>query len=266
MIVPRIPEHERYLEPFFGGGSVYFDAISADYCFANDINSDLMNFYSHVKSQHERFFLELYEWIEQWERFPLSGREVMYYEVRDRYNSNSSSKVIRAIDFFLLRELAYGGMFRVNSNGKFNVPFGKSYGRNTDILRNKVDHLRSELVIAKMQKINLHSFDFQQFINSERGEGQKEFMFVDPPYDSVFSKYGHNDFNTVDQRRLADCLKSYSGHFMLVVKATPLIEELYFYCDQLHVEFYDLRYKFNIKGRFSRNSRHALITNYEPAL
>ena len=173
MIVPRIPEHERYLEPFFGGGSVYFDAISADYCFANDINSDLMSFYSHVKSQHEGFFLELYKWIEQWERFSLSDREAMYYEVRDRHNSNSSSEVIRAIDFFLLRELAYGGMFRVNSNGEFNVPFGKSYGRKTDTLRNKVDHLRSELVIEKMQKINLHSFDFQQFINSEGGGGKR---------------------------------------------------------------------------------------------
>ena len=61
MIVPKIPRHERYLEPFFGGGggSVYFDTISARSCAVNDIHPDLMGFYSVVKNQCERFFSEL---------------------------------------------------------------------------------------------------------------------------------------------------------------------------------------------------------------
>ncbi|MXW95086.1 MAG: DNA adenine methylase [Acidimicrobiaceae bacterium] len=147
LIAPRVPEHSRYFEPFFGGGSVYFDAIDAE-SHANDLHPDLMEFYRCVKNDDERFFQHLYSIVEDWERAPLVGRDAIYYECRERYNASAPTTVQRAADFFLLRELAYGGMFRVNANGRFNVPFGRAYAKNKN-LREKVDHLRSEAVVAK---------------------------------------------------------------------------------------------------------------------
>ena len=90
-------------------------------------------------------------------------------------------------------------------------------------------------------------------------------MFVDPPYDSSFSKYDTLEFSEQDQRRLAEALMQFAGRFMLVCKATPLIEDLYGGVEHLRVHHYEYQYKFNIKGRFSRSSTHAMITNYEAA-
>ena len=260
-IVPRIPQHNRYFEPFFGGGSVYFDAIFSP-AHVNDLHTDLMLFYRCVQEQEESFFDFLYYQIGVWEEATLYGRDNLYYEVRSRYNANNCPTEHRAADFFLLRELAYGGMFRVNSNGEFNVPFGRAYGRNKD-LRSKVDNLKSPDVRAKMSLLELHSYDFADFLD-RFDFNSSDFMFVDPPYDTSFSKYHQMDFNEADQVRLAEYLSRFEGRFMLVCKLTPAIEELYLDCDRYYVSQYEFQYKFNIKGRFSRSSTHVLITNYDP--
>ena len=261
LIAPRIPEHSRYFEPFFGGGSVYFAAIDAE-SFANDLHPDLMEFYRCVKHGDERFFEHLYSIVEDWERASLVERDAVYYECRERYNASRLTTVQRAADFFLLRELAYGGMFRVNSSGHFNVPFGRAYAENKN-LREKVDRLRSDAAVAKMQRLNLSALDFADFLGCFEFRPE-DFMFVDPPYDSSFSKYDTLDFAEEDQRRLAEALVGFAGRFMLVCKATPLIEDLYHGVEHLRVHRYEYQYKFNIKGRFSRASTHAMITNYGP--
>lgn len=260
-IVPRIPSHDRYFEPFFGGGSVYFDAIVSP-AYVNDLHSDLMTFYCCVQNQQDGFFDFLYRQVDDWEKASPYGRNSLYYEVRSRYNAINYPMEHRAADFFLLRELAYGGMFRVNSNGEFNVPFGRSYGRNKD-LRSKVDNLRSPEVIAKMSLLELNSYDFSEFLG-KFDFSSSDFMFVDPPYDTSFSKYNDTDFKETDQVRLAECLGKFEGRFMLVCKLTPVIERLYLDCGKYHVSQYEFQYKFNIKGRFSRSSIHALVTNYDP--
>ena len=262
LIAPRIPEHSRYFEPFFGGGSVYFAAIDAE-SFANDLHPDLMEFYRCVKHGDERFFQHLYSIVDDWELASLVGRDAIYYDCRDRYNASPPTTAQRAADFFLLRELAYGGMFRVNANGHFNVPFGRAYAKSKN-LREKVDHLRSDAVVAKMERLNLSALDFADFLDCFEF-CQDDFMFVDPPYDSSFSKYDTLDFAEQDQRRLAKALMQFTGRFMLVCKATPLIEDLYHGVEHLRVHHYEYQYKFNIKGRFSRSSTHAMITNYEAA-
>lgn len=258
-IKPLIPPHSRYFEPFFGGGSVFFDAIHV-YSYANDLHPDLMMFYRCVKRQRSDFFNVLFDYIEEWESGSLERRDAMYYRCRDRYNADESPATHRAADFFLLRELAYGGMFRVNASGHFNVPFGRAYARNKN-LRKKVEYLKSPAVCAKMSLLELSALDFGDFL--ERFSFRKDdFMFIDPPYDSSFSKYDQLDFDEGDQKRLAECLERFDGKFMLVCKLTPLIESLYF-DNGYSVLQYENTYKFNIKGRFSRSSTHVMITNYD---
>lgn len=261
-IESRIPPHQRYFEPFFGGGSVFFHAIDAEIAYANDLHPDLMAFYERVQNQCVIFFELLDRWVAEWENANLEERNCMYYEVRERYNTRRSTTAERAVDFFLLRELAYGGMFRVNSNGDFNVPFGRAYARNKN-MRGKINRLRSFPVKAKLSCLRLHTGDFDEFLDNFDFDTD-DFMFVDPPYDSSFSQYDRVDFSVDDQRRLARRLRNFNGLFMLVCKLTPLIEELYLHHSDFQVFRYQCRYRFNIKGRFSRNAIHVVVTNYDP--
>ena len=261
-IRPLIPPHRRYFEPFFGGGSVFFDAINVD-AYVNDLHKDLMLFYTCVKEQRTEFFEVLFGFVKEWEAGTDIDRETMYYQARDRYNATDTMTVDRAADFFLIRQFAYGGMFRVSRQGNFNVPFGKAYARSDSGLRLKVEHLASTAVQQKLQLLTLSTLDFEDFL--QRIEfGADDFVFLDPPYDTTFSNYV-SDFDEEDQKRLARCLEGLEGKFMLVSKLTPLIEELYV-GNGYAVRQYELGYRFNIKQRFSRSTTHVLVTNYDPNL
>ncbi len=261
-IRPLIPPHRRYFEPFFGGGSVFFDAIDVE-AYVNDLHKDLMLFYKCVKEQRPEFFEVLLGFVEEWEAGTYIDRETMYYQARDRYNATGAMTVNRAADFFLIRQFAYGGMFRVSRQGNFNVPFGKAYARSDSGLRLKVEHLASAAVQQKLQLLTLSTLDFEDFLQ-RREFGADDFVFLDPPYDTSFSNYV-SDFDEEDQKRLARCLEGLQGKFMLVSKLTPLIEELYV-GNGYSVRQYELGYKFNIKQRFSRSTTHVLVTNYDADL
>ena len=240
----------------------FFHAIDT-MAHGNDTHRDLMIFYECVKNKCPIFSRLLYDWITGWEKSSLEGKSAMYYKVRDRYNKNNNATPShRAVDFFLLRELAYGGMFRENAKGEFNVPFGRAYAHNKN-LRGKVDYLHSGEVRTKMKQLTLHTLDFGVFLD-QFDFNHDDFMFVDPPYDTSFSKYGCSDFDTSDQIRLSEHLKKFKGRFLLVCKLTPLTEKLYTQHHNFQVLYYNCRYKFNIKGRFPRESVHIRVTNYVP--
>lgn len=263
IIAPRIPPHDRYFEPFFGGGSVYFYCIETNFAYANDLNADLISFYRLVKNRNVKFFGLLHEWLDEWDKNPLDHRTSMYYEAREIYNSSRKRSIARSVHFFLIRELAYGGMFRRNGAGDFNVPLGRTYAQSNGQLRRKVDHLLSDSVQGKLNKLSLYDMDFSNFLDTFEFSS-RDFMFVDPPYDTSFSTYDE-EFQACDQIRLGNILKAFRGKFMLVCKLTPLTESIY--QDEaakglLHIYEYDAQYRFNIKGRFSRDSRHILVTNY----
>jgi DNA adenine methylase len=256
-IAPRIPKHNRYFEPFFGGGSVYFNAINKQ-AYINDTHPDLMLFYKLVKTHNTKFFFLLDNFIFEWNS-NKNEREAIYYKIRKRYNETNRLTIEKAVDFFILREYAYGGMFRVNLKGEFNVPFGYNYV-NKDIQK-KIDYLNSNSVLEKLSYAEIYTIDFQRFVNKFKFN-KNDFMFVDPPYHCSFSKYDKDDFGVKDQERLANYLLNFKGKFMLVIQYTDLIKELY-KSNKLNIYIYDKKYKFNIKGRFNRSVKHALITNYD---
>ena len=177
-IRPLIPPHNRYFEPFFGGGSVFFDAISAP-SFANDIHPDLMMFYSCIQSQNSQFFRLLTSYAHEWERGTLERRQDMYYRARALYNALPAASPESAAIFFLIRQLAYAGMFRVNADGAFNVPFGRAYGFSGALLRRKVEYLQSPVVQEKMRLLSLSVSDFEEFLDSFEIT-ENDFLFMDP--------------------------------------------------------------------------------------
>ena len=256
-IAPRIPPHDRYFEPFFGGGSIFFSQINKS-SYVNDSHHDLMMFYKCVKNQDAHFFSLLDNFIADWNR-RADDRPSIYMEIRSRYNSAKEATIQKAVDFFILREYAYGGMFRLNSMGEFNVPFGHAYVKKN--IQKKVNYLSSDSILQKFENLELYNVDFEEF-SKNFIFNEHDFMFVDPPYNCIFTRYNGHSFDVSDQERLASFLLDFTGQFMLVTQYTDLMRELYD-SSKVSVHTYDKQYRFNIKGRFNRAVQHALIINYD---
>lgn len=162
--------------------------------------------------------------------------------------------------FFFVRENAYASMFRYNQRGAFNVPYGGiSYNRKD--LAGKVAHLRSPSVRERLAGADVENLDFEAFLRRYQPD-PRDFVFVDPPYDSDFSTYARNRFDLGDHRRLARYLTAECpARFLLVIKNTPAIRELY---DQpgLRISSFDKTYLVSFQDRNNREAEHLLITNY----
>lgn len=256
---------DRYIEPFFGGGALYF-AIAPDNAVINDLNVRLMSFYSDVANNYCRMRTELdeiesmyesnrrdYEALKQQfpdERVP-DANEAMYYSIRAQFNGLESTSLLAGTLYYYINKTAYSGMIRYNNNGEFNVPYGRYKHFNTRIITEK-----HSVLLRSATRMNT---DFENVLAEC---GPDDFVFLDPPYDSPFSNYGNeatkNGFSEDDHRRLADLFFTLPCKALLVIGSTPLTESLY----STHVvSRYSKSYAVNIRNRFKANSEHILVTN-----
>lgn len=182
-----------------------------------------------------------------------------YMYIRSLYNSINVEDDIAAYSayFYFIREYCYSSMFRYNSDGKFNVPYGGiSYNRKN--LFTKIEYLHSEIIVNKLQKASMHCEDFETFLNT-LNLSEKDFIFLDPPYDTEFSTYANNTFDKNDQIRLADYLKKTKARFLLVIKETDFIRSLY---PRFNIISFDKHYLVSFKNRNKKDVTHLIITNY----
>lgn len=189
-------------------------------------------------------------------------RAAFYMSIRARYNRARLSETwneVRLADFLFLRQFAYAAMFRFNSRGEFNVPYGGvTYNRKS--LADKLDILFSAGMLERLQNTTWRCGDFELFLR-EAAPVRSDFIFVDPPYDSDFSDYDNLPFGSRDQERLQRVLEGLSASVMVVIKDTPMIRRLY-RSDRWRVESADKTYMWTIKSRNDRETTHLTITNY----
>lgn len=112
-----------------------------------------------------------------------------------------------------------------------------------------------------MQKTQIYNLDFETFCNTINLT-EKDFMFLDPPYDTEFSTYALNEFSKNDQIRLANYLKNTKAKFMLVIKNTDFIYNLY-KSNGFYIKSFDKKYLVSFQNRNSKEAEHLIITNYE---
>lgn len=335
LIKGLFPVFERYVEPFFGGGSVFF-GIDCDDAIINDISSSLITFYKSVQRGSDEFRCYLEEYNDVFEGLK-SGVDARMGEILSFYNEGkdvtditreviapfaSSSVVLDADDFdkvmvssvkdkvkrtkkieekedfnsdvtcnlltgftsgfylytrkvyndihlgnitvsddfasanyYFIREFCYGAMFRFNSKGTFNIPYG-GISYNSKNFKGKIDYLLSEEVKSKLSTADIRNSDFEEVLKETKAT---DFVFLDPPYDTEFSEYDGNAFGKEEQVRLRDALLKCPAKFMLVIKNTDFIYELY--KEHFTIRSFDKKYGCNIKGRFDRNVKHLIITN-----
>ena len=190
----------------------------------------------------------------------------MYY--RSLYNlPDKKDKSENAALYLFMRQYAYSSMFRFSKSGKFNVPYGgKSY--NNIYLKDKITYYKNKDLINYLNNTVIENKDFEQFLNSYSPH-KDDFLFIDPPYDSEFSKYDNMSFDAQEQRRLANYLiNKTEANWMIIIKDTPLVRELYVpgtYTSnnkQIYVDNFKKKYSVNFKNRNSQRTQHLLITNY----
>lgn len=189
----------------------------------------------------------------------ITARKTAFYMmVRKQYNLQPNNNAMRAATYFFLREYCYSSMFRFSNNGEFNVPYGgMSY--NNKFLINKIDEMFSVEMHNYMADTTIQQNDFEDFLNQYEFN-DRDFIFLDPPYDSDFSTYDQNPFDRNEQIRLRDFLTHTNAKWMLIIKKTDFINELY---RDFHVYEYGKNYMVSFKNRNDKNVSHLLITNYQ---
>jgi len=192
-------------------------------------------------------------------------RAAMYMAIRSRYNHARREgrwEPFRSADFLFLREFSYAAMFRFNSRGDFNVPYGGvTYNRKS--LNDKVRLLSSSAMRERLAATEWRCMDFEPFL-AEASPNSDDFVFVDPPYDSAFSAYDDMPFTVVDQERLQRTLADLPSAVMVVIKDTPDIRHIYA-GDRWRISAAPKTYMWTIKSRNDRAATHLTITNYAQA-
>lgn len=190
-------------------------------------------------------------------------KSAFYMHFRHLYNNSQKHKLNSAFKsaiFLFIRNFAYSGMFRYNSGGDFNVPYGGIAYNRKNFLK-KVDYLRTKELQSRLDATTIENLDFEEFFTLHK-PAAKDFIFLDPPYDSEFSTYTKNRFAKSDQIRLANYLINTSkAKWMLIIKNTEFIYSLY--TDKgLKVKSFDKTYLVSFMNRNDKSAEHLLITNY----
>ncbi len=190
-------------------------------------------------------------------------KSAFYMHFRHIYNFHKKYELNQAFYtaiFLFIRNYAYSGMFRYNSKGEFNVPYG-GIAYNNKNFRKKIEYLKSEPLRELLSKTNIVNADFQDFFNLYEPT-ENDFIFLDPPYDTEFSTYAQNDFVKNDQKRLADFLiNNCRAKWMMIIKNTDFIFDLY-NNQNIKISTFDKTYLVSFMNRNDKNVEHLLITNY----
>ena len=191
-----------------------------------------------------------------------SFKASFYNFVRYMYNHkelSSKSDAEHTGNFYFIREFCYSSMFRFNSLGEFNVPYG-GLNYNNKNFKKKIDYLKSSELQSYMKNTTISKLDFEEFLNRHT-HTKDDFIFLDPPYDTEFSSYDKNVFDKNDQLRLRDYLLKTNSKFILVIKNTDFIKKAY--SDRVfRIVNFDKKYSVSFMNRNNKVTEHLLIKNF----
>jgi DNA adenine methylase len=251
---------DTYYEPFIGAGAVLFD-LQPKQAVINDINIELVNVYNVVKNNVDELIAHL-------KKHENGNDKDYFYAMRDLDRNKEKydrlSPVEKAARMIYLNKTCFNGLFRVNSQGQFNVPFGKY--KNPQIVNEMV--LRAVHLYLSSIDVTIWNRDFSEVVeNANKGD----FVYFDPPYDPVsntssFTGYSLDGFNRDDQLRLRDVcveLDKKGCKFLLSNSATDFIKQI-FEEKGFHIEIVSATRNINSVAAKRGKIDEVLVMNYEP--
>ncbi|MBS3922935.1 MAG: DNA adenine methylase [Nitrosarchaeum sp.] len=245
-------EKGRYFEPFVGGGAVFFDLLPKK-AFLSDLNYDLMVTYNVIKNNIDALIRSLKKHAYEKEYF---------LKVRAK-DSKKLSDIEIASRFIFLNRTCFNGMYRVNSSGQFNVPFGKY----SNPLICDEDNLRK--VSKALQNVEIKHQDYKEVLKKAR---KGDFVYFDPPYFPVsktasFTTYTNEAFLEKEQIELRDTFLELDkrGCFVMLSNSdTPFINKIYSEAKGAHITITKVLAGRAINSNASKRGKitEVLVTNY----
>ncbi len=249
-------EYNTYYEPFVGGGALLFE-LAPKHAVINDLNKELMNTYK-VLCDEEKFK----KMCRVLNNYEANHSEEFYYEIRNKdRNKNTYNKLsdyTRAARTIYLNKACFNGLYRVNSKGEFNVPYGKKTKVNTYDGNNLITVSN----YLTMNDIKILNVDYKEALKTAK---KGDFVYIDPPYDSdtaIFTNYTETGFNKDSQRELAFVFKELSDKGVFVMLSnynTTLIQDLY---KGYHIHLIEAKRNINANAKKRGIVFEVIITNY----
>lgn len=256
----RTPDYSgTYFEPFLGAGAVLFNQDASRRKCVSDFNEDLIEVYEVVRDQ----CLELIDALKKHE-----NTRDHYYFVRewdrDEEFRTRRSKVERAARFIYLNKTTYNGLYRVNSKGQMNVPFGNQASANW---------IQEELLSSVSSFLNVRDAEGQATTRILSGDYKKltamarrgDFVYLDPPYAGTFTQYQSGGFSPAQQIELRDeavRLTEAGVPLLLSNSDVPAIHELYNSSSGFTVDIVNVRRAIGAKLESRSRVQEVLINNY----
>ena len=246
--------NRNYYEPFVGGGAILFHLYPKK-AVINDFNEELINVYKTIKENPEELITDL--------RTHKNDPDY-FYDIRalDRKNDFLKlSDIKRASRVIYLNKTCYNGLYRVNSSGEFNSPFGRY--ENPNIVNEST--IRAVSNYLNGNNITILNGDFEDAL---KGIKKGDFVYFDPPYHPVsassnFTGYVQGGFLESDQKRLkvlCDKLNDEGVKFLLSNSATQFIENLY---KDYIIKYVKASRAINSNAKKRGEIDEVLIKNYE---
>lgn len=223
--LPKLSNTATYYEPFIGGGAVFFD-LQPSKAVVNDINNELINVYQTIRDDVEKLIAELGN------KNKYANTSECYYKIRELDRNpdvyNKLSNIEKAARVIYLNKTCYNGLYRVNSMGEFNSPFGRY--KNPSIV-NEIG-LRAVSKYFREANITFRNMDFEKALE---GIKKGDFVYFDPPYvplstTSNFTGYNESGFGSEEQERLkslCDKLTDQGVHILLSNSDCEYIRNLF---------------------------------------
>ena len=251
--------YQAYHEPFVGGGAVFFH-LDPDVGTINDLNERLATFYEVVRDYPDQLIAEnkTHEYAEEY-----------FYQAREKFNRALSQSTVTREDriqeaslLLYLNRTCFNGLYRENSDGEFNVPFGRH--TNPDWVQEQ----RIRKASRSLQGTDVFNTDFD-YVLEEATSG--DLVYFDPPYEPVsktadFNAYHADGFDRDDQRRLRDTAVELSKKDVAVlISNSPPVAELYETYDTFAVTYVDAARTINSDASNRGDVAEVLITNVPPS-
>jgi DNA adenine methylase len=226
-LLHSVPSHfANYYEPFLGGGALFFAIYSRNRSFnaiLSDVNAELISAYEVIKDAPDQLIQLLSRFREEYFR---SGNSSSYYYQKRQWQT--TDPIESAARLIFLNKTCYNGLYRVNSRGEFNVPFGRY--KNPKIV--DPENILAVSTALRDANAQLRCADYRTVLSSC---AKNDFVYLDPPYQpksktSSFTDYAPGGFSEQDQRELAEEFRKLVDRGCAVLLSnseTPLTSHLY---------------------------------------
>ena len=224
-----------------------------------DLNSRLFGFYLQVKKNPEMLYLGIVEIADEFNALEEKYKKDFYLSLRFRYNESLVDSFQSATLLYALNKLCFNGLYRENSKGQFNVPFGQKKQLSY------VDREELGSVSKALADTVILNSDFETTLSSAK---TGDFVYLDPPYipldaTSSFTSYHSNGFGIEEQNRLADAmliLKRLGVNAMCSNSDTPLTREVF---KELDIDAIQAPRMVSAKASGRGSVSELVITNYK---